>query len=410
MALVARQRLSLAIAAFVGMAVTIAPVYVIPLPLFLKAVSQEFGWGRATIPSAAGFAVFFSVIMFAIVGRILDRWGPRPVLLPGYIFFGGAVMAMSQLNGSIGQLMCLSALISAFGSLPTGIAFARVISGAFQKNRGAVLGICLGGGAGVGGALVPPFAQWLMEHFGWRGAYLGLGLLPILIGFPTVYFLLRGPGLHGMQQSSSPAFGASLRDALRDRNSWLLLAAVFLSCGVINGVTVHLGAMLSDRGFTPYVATAALSTYAFMMAGGQSVVGFLLDRVPTPRVALPIFAAVLVGVLLIHFTSSLPLVFLAAVLIGLGTGAEYGLFPYLIARLFGLRNFGQIYGAVYIAAALSYGAGPVVMGRMFDAVGSYRLALIGFEAAMVLAIILMGSLRRYVYAPDGTRMPVASMP
>jgi MFS family permease len=121
-------------------------------------------------------------------------------------------------------------------------------------------------------------------------------------------------------------------------------------------------------------------------------------------VALPIFSTVLAGVLLLHFSTSLVFITVAALLIGLGAGAEYGLFPYFITRLFGVRNFGQLYGAVYAAAALSYGAGPVLMGRAFDATGSYQFALIGFEVAMVLTLVLVGWLRCYVYRPDGTRM------
>lgn len=105
-----------------------------------------------------------------------------------------------------------------------------------------------------------------------------------------------------------------------------------------------------------------------------------------------------------HFSSATLSVLLAAILIGCGAGAEYCLYPYLITRMFGLRRFGQLYSGVYIAAALSYSVGPVVMGRTYDALGSYRFGFIGFEVALVLTLVLVGSLRRYVYALDGSKL------
>ena len=258
--------------------------------------------------------------------------------------------------------------------------------------------------------LFPPFAHLLIEHFGWRRAYVGLGLVPIVIAFPLV-FLPEGerPAI-AARSDHAPVpvqFGLTVAQAVRQPGLWLIFVAIFLSCFANNGLLVHLAPLLTDRGISLAVATAALSTVAVATSLGQFASGFLLDRVNSPRVGIPFALSVLIGLLLIDHGSTPAAMLCGVAFFGFGIGSEYSLMPYYISRYFGLRGFGQLYGGIYAFASIAGGLGPFVMGRVFEATHSYRAALTTFETGIVLTIICIASLGRYRYAPGGGVMTPA---
>jgi MFS family permease len=131
---------------------------------------------------------------------------------------------------------------------------------------------------------------------------------------------------------------------------------------------------------------------------GQLTYGVLVDRIDSPRVALPFFSCALLGATALHHVSSLTLMFPAAYLMGIGHGAELGLVAYFTGRYFGVRHLGAIYGLMYAGATLASGLGPLLLGFSFDLAGSYRPVMIGFELALLLATLGIGTLKPYVFA------------
>ncbi len=199
-----------------------------------------------------------------------------------------------------------------------------------------------------------------------------------------------------------------MAQAIRQPALWLIFVAIFLSCFANNGLLVHLAPLLTDRGISLGVATAALSTVAIATSIGQFASGFLLDRINSPRVGIPFALSVLIGLLLIDHGSTSAAMLCGVAFFGLGIGSEYSLMPYYISRYFGLRGFGQLYGGIYAFASIAGGLGPFVMGRVFENTHSYQAALMVFEAGIVLTIVCIATLGRYIYAPGGDL--VASVP
>ncbi len=406
-------RIGVTIGCLIGMTVSQTPLLFSPFAIMLLPVSAEFGWGRGMMPAAQLAAAPLLTVLYPVVGRLLDLLGSRRVLVAGYLLSGLSVGALSRLNGSTSQLMVLYMAASVFTTLLAGIAFARVIAQTFQDNRGIILGLCLGVGGGIGAALMPPYTNFLLNHWGWRGGYLGIGLAPILIGLPTVFFLIPRTTTPSSGPSTAPVSGLTAGLALRKPELALLLGATLLSGIAIAGVNLHMAAIATDRGLSGAAAAGMVSVVATSMMAGQLTAGFFLDRISTPRVAVPLFAAILAGIVLVHVSASTPrLLVLGAMLDGFGAGSEYGLLPYFVTRFFGLRSFGLLYGVIYGASAIATGLGPFIMGRTFDVTGSYSPALFGFEAAMVATLIMLVYLPRYVYAPDGAllNMNVAESP
>ncbi|MEP7243711.1 MAG: MFS transporter [Gammaproteobacteria bacterium] len=397
----------IAIGSFIGMIVSVYPILFTSFPVLLQPISAEFGWGRSTLSLALLFTTTTATILYPFVGRALDRWGSRAILLPGFLAFGLAISALSLINGSTTQLFLLYILAGACSTLTAGLAFGRALSRAFESNRGLMLGVCLGVGGGLGAAIMPLYTHWLVEAFGWRGAFLGLALAPLLVGVPTVFFLIH-ESLRSSGAAAALVYGHHLKEALRSANYWIVLAGIFIVNIVVGGLFGHFVAVASDLHVSSGTAASMLSAASVATLIGQFGIGIGLDRVKTPRLAFATFAAILGGALCIHHAHSAGLLFVGVVLIGLGSGSEYGLLPYFLTRLFGLRSFGQLYGIIYAASAVSYGLGPYVMGWTFDNLHSYQLAFIAFELALALGLALLFGLRRYTYSPEGNLMQAAA--
>lgn len=385
------------------MALSSPPIFSIH-PLLLTPITEEFGWTRATFSSADLIGAPLMGCLFILVGRAVDRYGARNVLIPGYLLFGLSTALLSQLTSSVALFLVLRIVATAFGALPTGVAFAKVISQHFSRNRGLMLGFCLGIGGGLGMTVFPLVAAYLLGAFGWRETYLIVGLVVAALGVPIAWALPhRAPGETSQQAASMT--GASSGEAIRSPAFLMLVVATFFSCMAINGTGAHLAALVTDRGASQTQAAAALSIYASSMMAAQFAVGLLLDRFSTPRIAVVIFTVVAAGVTLLLLASTTPAVLLGAALMGAGAGSEYSMLPYMLTRFFGLRAFGLLYGIIYSAGAIGTGIGPYLMGLSFDLSGSYARTLTLFAIFIVLLIVMVSRLPRYRYASDGTDQP-----
>ncbi len=173
-----------------------------------------------------------------------------------------------------------------------------------------------------------------------------------------------------------------------------------------NGAITHLSALLTDRGISAGRAAWAVSAMGGAILVGRLSTGWLLDRYFAPWVAAGLFALSALGTFLLASAQSLPVGIEAAALIGFGMGGEGNVTPYLLSRYFGLKSFSTLYGFTWTAYALAGAVGPIIMGRAFDATGSYSGLLVWLAAVTVAAGALMLLLPRYP-ASNSIDLPVA---
>ncbi|MGQ0383860.1 MAG: MFS transporter [Gammaproteobacteria bacterium] len=366
--------------------------------LFLIPISTEFGWPRSAVSFALLLLAVVGAVSYPVVGRLIDRYGGRRVILAGNVAFAATVAAVSLIGASHLQFYAAYILVGAAGAIPSSVTFTKVIAGWFDRNRGFFLGVAGGVGNGVGAALSPIFVNLLLLHYGWRGGYVGAALVILLIGFPVLYLLLHDP-----PKSVPPAAagdfqqgeGMTLAEALATPTFWIILAAIALGAGCMTAVFAHVVPILLDRGLDPDRATAVLATFALVTAAWQVGMGFLLDRFPRPWIAAPFYLAALAGLILFESTSSYPLLLLAAVLMGLDLGTEYGVLPYFLSRYFGVRHYGAISGVAYGAIVLTQGITPFLMDLTFDLRGSYDAAVVAICAGLVIGALLILRLRPF---------------
>jgi cyanate permease len=174
-----------------------------------------------------------------------------------------------------------------------------------------------------------------------------------------------------------------------------MVSAFFFVSVSFHGCIIHLVPMLTDRGLSAQEAALGASLLGGGILLGRVATGYLLDRFFASSVAVCFFGATTLGVILLWSGAAGNLAFQAAVLVGLGQGAELDLIPYLVSRYFGLRAFGEIYGYAFAVFTLGGVVGPLLMGMGFDATGSYQLVLGVFAIATLTAAGLMTRLGPY---------------
>jgi len=240
-------------------------------------------------------------------------------------------------------------------------------------------------GAGLGAMILPVVAQSIISRAGWRAAYGALGGLALLLGLPLSWRYIKERGETGHESSAVAHSGRTWQQGLRSSAFWIITAILFVSSISMNGAITHLSALLTDRGLTAAKAALCASVLGGSSLLGRIVVGWLLDRFFGPRVAFVINLITALGIFLLARANSFTAGCLAAALIGVGAGGEAAITPYLLTRYFGLRAFSTLYGLTWTFYAAAGAIGPVILGRAFDATGSYASLLILLAAALAVA-------------------------
>ncbi|MBM4255739.1 MAG: MFS transporter [Deltaproteobacteria bacterium] len=392
--------------AAIGLFMGYGPVVSFTFGVFLRTLSQEFGWSRGDISLAFSISLFVMSLVFPLVGRLVDRFGARRVIIPSIILFGLGLMSLSLLTGNIWQFYAVYIVLGLVGGGTAPVPYSNVLSHWFDKRRGLALGLAMVG-LGLGAFVTPSLAQMLITAHGWRYAYVVFGVMVIVVTVPVVgLFLKETPGMVGLSpdgavMNSTAALankqqsGLTAQEARQTSTFWVLVSAFFLMSASVHGCLIHLVSLLTDRGISPQLAAAATSLFGAALLFGRVGAGYLLDHFFASAVALGFFCGATLGFLLLWSGVTGTVAFVAAFLVGLGMGAEGDIIAYLISRYFGLRAFGEIYGYAFGAFTLGGVFGPLLMGKGFDTTGSYNLGLGIFVVATLIAAGLMTRLGPY---------------
>lgn len=375
----------------IGVGVSALPFYT--QGLFIEAWIADFGWTRAQ----ASFGILGSTIALAavlpFVGSIVDRYGlVKPVML-SLLGLSLAYVLLGMFVQSIVTFVLLAMLQAILGSASSPLAYTRAINTVFIKQRGLALGIVLSG-AGVAATFGPALVSSAIEAFSWRGAYFAMALFTLVVGGVIVAVLSRLSGVASSADIDTEAAKHDFQQAKVSRTYWTIMAAIFcLSLG-LGGLMIHFVPILLEIGFTTRDAAQVAGVIGIAVVLGRLVVGFAVDRIFAPWVAIAILMACIVGVLALAQFGTLVAV-PAAFVIGFSVGAEVDLIGYLVARYFGIPAYGQIYGRQYSAFLVATGLSPVILGAVRDVTGSYTGSMYTAAAFMILSTVLFAKLPKF---------------
>jgi MFS family permease len=391
--------------ATLSMLVAQGPVILYTLGLFIKPLNQDLGWDRASISAAGGVAAICSAIAIPFVGWLIDRWGIRPVLLPVVALSALSIALIALTPNSVGAFMLFFAIAGLLGSGQGPLGYAKCVSAWFDDRRGLALGITMSG-IGLGAALVPQYAQWLIGNFGWRTAYVGLGLLTLLVAFPAVFLFISEPVRQDASDDMSRTALSDSRDRLPDlevrealggRRFWLIASALLLVSTVTQGLVVHTVPLLTDKGYSPETAATLMIAVGLSTMAGRLLSGYLVDRIFAPFVAAFFFLLPCLGIYLLDSAVS-PVA--GVISLGLASGTEIDMIGFLTSRYFGMKRFGQLYGYLFASFVAGSAVGPYLMGLSFERLHSYEPALWTFVALMLLASAVILCLGPYRYPAE----------
>jgi MFS family permease len=382
------------LAACLGVMAGFGSLFVYTFAVFVKPLSAEFGWKREAISLGFGLAAVTLGLISPLLGRWIDRFEPRRIILPCMTVYCCAILSLAFLHSHLWQFYLTCIVLGAVGNGAAHLAYSRSISTWFQQRLGTALAFVMVG-AGLGAMILPVVAQAIITRSGWRAAYLSLGCLALLLGLPLSWRYVRERGLARHESAPVSHSGMTWQQGLRSPAFWIIVAVLFVSSISMNGAITHLSALLTDRGVTPRDAALCASLLGGSSLVGRIGVGWLLDRLFGARVALAVNLITATGIFLLARANSFPAGCVAAALIGVGAGGEAAITPYLLTRYFGLRAFSTLYGLTWTFYAAAGAIGPVILGRAFDLTGSYSSLLTTLAVALSFAAGMNLLLPRY---------------
>ena len=392
-----RRGWKVVLASMLGVGLGLSPLPFYTIGLLAPQLAKEFGWGMGKIFFGITITTFVVLGAAPLAGYLGTRYGVRKVALTSTILFSLSIMSFAFSNGSLDLFYVTWAAVALFGAGTLPITWTRGVNSWFEERKGLALGLALMG-TGLFGILSKPFTTWLIASFGWRGAYVGLGLLPLLIALPVAWLYFREKDVDApvAGRRAVPIDGLTFGQTMRQWRFWLM-ALAFLPISFALGGPIpnmenilKLGSIPAERivQLTPFIGLSALV--------GRLIGGWLIDRFWAPGIACVII--LLPGAscwLLAHGPLTFQDALLSICLIGFAVGVEYDLMAFFVARYFGMRSYTAIYALLYTFFASGAGIAPAVFGYSVDRTHSYATVLTGSFFALVFGALALLGLGRY---------------
>ncbi len=374
-------------AAFAGVMTSFAPIVPYTFSLFLDPLHAAFGWKRESMGGAFALAAITVALVSPAIGLFLDRFPPRRIILPAIFAFALALASLSRLGSHIGQFYLTFFVLGLAANGTAQFAYTRTVLTWFSKHRGFALALLLTG-SGVGSILYPPLTEWMIQHHGWRAAWLMLGGIALL-GLPLTAILVRNRPERPLVRTDKQAAGLSVAAALRTAAFWILAFITIFSAFSENGLVTNLASVLTQHGVVASSAAVALSVRGGAGIIGRLCIGFAIDRVSPERIQTFVLALAATGTLILAFAGTGPMALLGAAVLGIGLGSEADVGPYLLARYFGRRHFSVLYGLTWTAYAIGGATGPLWIGHLYDRAGFYQPRFIVYLAGVSFAAVVL---------------------
>ena len=367
-----------------GLTFSLGTLLLYTFGVFVRPLTTEFGWTRTQLSGALAMSQYTFAFSAPVWGLLIDRFGPRAVILPSVVFMSLLV----GLLGTVGQLwqyylIFIAASFCAGGASPIG--YAAVLIRKFDRRLGLALGLALMG-VGIGATVLPPLSAMLIGDFGWREAYAGLGLLTFAVTVPAALLATRGAGQLGRGRADVPVM--PMLPLVRSR-AFILMCVIFLLLGVVSiGMLTSIVPIMIGRGSTPLAAAQIAGLVGLTAIAGRGGIGWVLDRVHPPYVVAAMAMAALGAFLLAAYGGGPLSSYAMAVLLGGVVGAEVDFTAFFVRRYFGTAVFGRLYGVAFGIFLIGTGTGPVLASASFDYFASYRPGSLLFAAGAVLVMLL----------------------
>lgn len=368
--------------------------------LYIDPLEREFGWSRWEISGGFSIALLMAGLASPLIGRAIDRYGPRRVILLGSVLTAGSFLLLATTT-ELWQWFLYQSLTAVFRNMMFFIPFQTLVSRWFDRRRGLAVGI-LGTGFSMGGFVVVPVLRAVIDAVQWEGSFVVSAIVTVAVVAPLSLLLIRNhPSDMGLQVDgdeepeggqTGPAVltGMTDREALRTPLFWVIALALMMFFFCMFGWTSHAVPYYESVGYSKWWAAQLLAIAAGSGIVTRVVFGYVADRIARMEVAAMVLSAFLllaiVTLLLTGGSIVGVLIFLMFWFVGSSGGPMIE--PLLTARTFGVAYFASILGALAVVSTSGQIVSPIIAGAIFDATGSYDWALVVFAGAMALSLTL----------------------
>ena len=348
--------------------------------VFVGPISKDLGLSNASIASAYGLATLIAAFLLPYMGKIIDKYGPRNSLIIISIILGisciffGAASNFLMLTVGFGFLRFFGQ-----GSLMLGCA--NMVSQWFDTKRGFAMSL-MALGFGISMAVHPPLSQWLIEQFGWKYAWVILGISTWIIMVPALYVLawnspesvgLRPDGANksdSIQNDLKEIEGLNLSEAIKERSFYILSAMWFGMAMLVTTLHFYQVTILTSQGITTEFAAGIFSISAVAMVLFMPFVGKLFDNYPTRYILALGLTINSISLLFITFANNELFAIIYAIFFGINNAISMTMFGYIWPRYFGRRHLGSIQGTGQMIGVIGASLGPLPVGFAIDYIGS----------------------------------------
>ena len=365
-------------------------------------LKEQFGWSQTQLNLSLAFS-FISGLCAPFVGTLSDRIGIRPVMF-GSILIIAIGFLMRPFITELWHWYLFSALVY------TGFPGATVLPGGkmvglwFPRTRGRMMGAVMAGN-NFGGITMPPLAAAIIVVFNWQTAYVVFGVIMGALAVMALFVIVEdekkvesemkrtGRGDQAQIARAAAQAGVTLKQALRNRNFWLVTVGLVAATFTYQGVLTQLRQHFEESGFTPAMATTAVSTIAGMGIFSKLAFGRASEKI-TARIATILSIGLqMVGVLIIAQVDASHLLWLGIFVFGLGFGGLGALALLVVQEMFGMKEFGGIMGIMQVGMIASGTGAPMMAGAIHDSSGSFDSAFLIVAAIFVVGIAALALAR-----------------
>ncbi len=374
----------------------------------MKPMGDEFGWSRAQFSGVVLVAAIGGSILSLVLGPIMDRRGPKLVMLAGGALMGLLVSTLSQVK-QLWQFYGLFGLGRSVMAGGTDLAISVAVTNWFRRRRGRVIAIALAGQY-IGGAVLPFFVYWLIAGRGWRFAWFALGIVLTIIAVLPSLLVRNRPEDMGLSTDgdnlavrgdSRPVSPLETKAKLADTAAWTrrmaLAAPAFWLVAIANSLgsmgfgalNMHQFPCLTDAGIPATAAVSMVSiTSVFALVSGL-LWGLIAERAGGRWCAVVVLLGHAVSALLLMFAHTMMVAYIFAVVWGIASGGLLPVFMLVWAEYFGRPSQGLVRGMSIPLRLLGNTTGPIWVGFVFDKTGSYYPALVALVAVFVTGAVIM---------------------
>jgi MFS transporter, OFA family, oxalate/formate antiporter len=361
---------------------------------FLEQLQHDFDASRGSVSLVFSLAGFLYFGLGVISGPLADRFGSRPFAVIGMVVLG-AGLALASVARNLVEVYAAYGLGVGLGC---GCAYVPAIGAVqrwFVRRRGFASGLAVAG-IGLGTLVMPPLASLLIAGLGWRGAYLVLGALALLLGGGMALLIENDPRARGLNPDGDEAAGqtmqaggTSVRDAIRSRRFISLYAACLICSFGVFVPFVHLVPFARDHGITAPTAALLLGVIGIGSTAGRFFLGTVADHMGRERSLLMMFIGMAASLSIWGLSANVWSLAVFAFVFGVFYGGWVAVLPAVVMDYFGGRNVSGIIGVLYTSVAFGTLIGPSAAGFAFDLSHSYELPIVASAATNVLAALIM---------------------